>query len=142
MGTQQILLIVLSVIIVGAAVAVGIQMFQSQAVNSARSAIMSDMNNMAAMLVAYFKTPVALGGAGFDPDNATKAAMDAYLGAKVISNDNADYTLTAADGTTHIVTITAVPKDTALKAIANPKITVDLDDGTIVATPNNAPAAG
>lgn len=139
MGTQQILLIVLSVIIVGAAVAVGIQMFQSQSVNSARTAIMSDMNNMSAMLVAYFKTPKALGGAGLEKALATKDNMDKYLGADMINNDNATYTLSAADDD-NIVTITAVPKDAALAAIANPQITVDLDDGTIVATPNKAPA--
>ena len=38
MGTQQILMIVLSVIVVGAAVAVGIQMFDNQSRNQARAA--------------------------------------------------------------------------------------------------------
>nr|MBC8383659.1 hypothetical protein [Candidatus Cloacimonadota bacterium] len=48
MGTQQILLIVLSVIIVGIAVAVGITMFNAQSVNSNRNACIADMNNFAA----------------------------------------------------------------------------------------------
>lgn len=64
MGTQQILLIVLSVIIVGIAVAVGITMFNAQATNSNRQAIMSDMNNLAASALAYYKTPVSHGGGG------------------------------------------------------------------------------
>ena len=64
MGTQQILLIVLSVIIVGIAVAVGITMFNAQAVNSNRQAIMGDMNNLASASLAYYKTPLTHGGGG------------------------------------------------------------------------------
>ena len=64
MGTQQILLIVLSVIIVGIAVAVGITMFNAQATNSNRQAVMSDMNNLASSCFAFYKTPASHGGAG------------------------------------------------------------------------------
>lgn len=62
MGTQQILLIVLSVIIVGIAVAVGITMFNAQAANSNRQAVIGDMNTMAASAMAYYKTPATHGG--------------------------------------------------------------------------------
>ena len=64
MGTQQILLIVLSVIIVGIAVAVGITMFNAQATNSNRQAIMGDMNNLASSALAFYKTPTTHGGGG------------------------------------------------------------------------------
>lgn len=64
MGTQQILLIVLSVIIVGIAVAVGITMFNAQATNSNRQAIMGDMNNLASSALAFYKTPSTHGGGG------------------------------------------------------------------------------
>ena len=64
MGTQQILLIVLSVIIVGIAVAVGITMFNAQATNSNRQAVMSDMNNLASSALAFYKTPISHGGGG------------------------------------------------------------------------------
>ena len=53
MGTQQILLIVLSVIIVGIAVAVGITMFNAQATNSNRQAVVGDMNNLASSALAF-----------------------------------------------------------------------------------------
>ncbi len=62
MGTQQILLIVLSVIIVGIAVAVGITMFNAQATNSNRQAIVGDMNNQASSALAFYKTPATHGG--------------------------------------------------------------------------------
>ncbi len=64
MGTQQILLIVLSVIIVGIAVAVGITMFNAEATNSNRQAIMGDMNNLASSALAFYKTPATHGGGG------------------------------------------------------------------------------
>ena len=64
MGTQQILLIVLSVIIVGAAIAVGIQMFNNQAYSANKSAIAADAQSFASQVVQYFKTPTSQGGAG------------------------------------------------------------------------------
>ena len=64
MGTQQILLIVLSVIIVGAAIAVGIQMFNNQAYSANKSAIAADAQSFASQIVQYYKTPVSQGGAG------------------------------------------------------------------------------
>ncbi len=42
MGQQQLLLIILGVIIVGIAVAVGITMFQDNAVDQNRSAVIAD----------------------------------------------------------------------------------------------------
>ena len=64
MGTQQILMIVLSVIVVGAAVSVGIMMFDAQSRNQARAAIYSDFLKFGTDIQAYFRTPVLMGGAG------------------------------------------------------------------------------
>ena len=63
MGTQQILLIVLSVIIVGVAIVVGIGMFNRQAYNSNQTAIASDAQTYASEVVQYYKTPISQGGA-------------------------------------------------------------------------------
>ena len=58
MGTQQILLIVLSVIIVGVAIAVGIQMFNSQSYSSNKTAIAADAQSFATLVVqAVDKAP-------------------------------------------------------------------------------------
>ena len=64
MGTQQILMIVLSVIVVGAAVAVGIQMFDTQATNQTRNAMTNDIANMAVQAQGWFRTPTMMGGGG------------------------------------------------------------------------------
>ncbi len=64
MGTQQILLIVLGVIVIGIAVAVGLMMFNTQASNSNRQAVVSDLNNFASLAIAYYKTTSENGGGG------------------------------------------------------------------------------
>jgi hypothetical protein len=62
MGTQQILMIILSVIVVGAAVAVGISMFDTQADNQDRNAVVSELMQQAVQAQAWFRTPVMMGG--------------------------------------------------------------------------------
>lgn len=62
MGQQQLLLIVLSVIIVGVAIAVGVTQFQSSAVDSNRQAVIGDLVNLAAKAQRYYRTPQELGG--------------------------------------------------------------------------------
>ena len=98
MGTQQILLIVLSVIIVGAAIAVGIQMFNNQAYSANKSAIAADAQSFASQIVQYYKTPISQGGAG-SPD-ASGTLMDADKigsfigwGSASTNNENGTYFL-------------------------------------------------
>lgn len=62
MGTQQILFVVLSVIIVMIAVGGGLTLFKIQAVKSNRQACISDMNNFAAHTSAWWRTPASQGG--------------------------------------------------------------------------------
>lgn len=102
MGTQQILLIVLSVIIVG------IGMFNRQAYNANRTAIASDAQQYASEVVQMWKTPQSQGGAGAasadsTAANMTAAAVAAKLGvgtteATAVENDNGKYWTTGATG--------------------------------------------
>lgn len=62
MGQQQILLIVLSVILVGIAVAVGIQMFRAQSVASNQDALVMDIINISALAFQYRLRPATMGG--------------------------------------------------------------------------------
>jgi len=64
MGQQQLLLIILGVIIVGIAIAVGLSMFTAQSVNANRDAIISDITNMAANSYQYRIRPNSMGGGG------------------------------------------------------------------------------
>ncbi|MCK4359262.1 MAG: hypothetical protein KAW92_11080 [Candidatus Cloacimonetes bacterium] len=64
MGTQQVLLIVLAIIIVGVAVAVGITMFGKQSSSSNREALKADLATFAAQAIAFYKTPAGMAGGG------------------------------------------------------------------------------
>jgi len=64
MGTQQILMIILSVIVVGTAIAVGIQMFDNQLENQTRQALAAELLQQASQAQAWFRTPTMMGGGG------------------------------------------------------------------------------
>ena len=76
MGQQQLLLIVLGVIIVGIAIAVGVTMFQSSAVDANRQAVISDLVNFAAKAQRYYRVPTELGGGSQNFDNFVLSPLD------------------------------------------------------------------
>jgi len=80
MGTQQLLLIALAVVLIGIAIAVGIYMFNYQAYNANRQAIMVEMASLRAKAVEYWSLPPSMGGAGNDMWNADLQGLAAYLG--------------------------------------------------------------
>ena len=76
MGQQQILLIILSVILVGIAISVGISMFKSYAEQSNIDAMVLDLNNLGALAFQYRIRPASMIGGdgsyiGFDEFFAT-----------------------------------------------------------------------
>jgi hypothetical protein len=64
MGQQQLLLIILGVIVVGIAIAVGITMFTDSAINANRDALSNDLQNLASRAQQFYRRPTALGGGG------------------------------------------------------------------------------
>src|SRR5512137_86189 len=62
MGQQQLLLIILGVIVVGIAVAVGITMFTDNAVSANKDAVTNDLVNLASRAQQFYRRPTALGG--------------------------------------------------------------------------------
>ncbi len=111
MGQQQLLLIILGVIIVGIAVAVGITMFQDNAIDQNRNAVISDLTTLAAKAQQFYAKPITLGGGGnaFDKGGNGGAGLTAnagglaYLASPAFTsspanggqNANGDYTITA-----------------------------------------------
>ncbi|MGE5314175.1 MAG: hypothetical protein ACM3Q4_05740 [Acidobacteriota bacterium] len=103
MGQQQLLLIILGVIIVGIAVAVGITMFQDNAVNANRDAVSNDLVNLAARAQQYYRRPQGLGGGG---NQFTGLSADAAGIAKLTNsatNDNGTYTIETAGDADNVV---------------------------------------
>jgi hypothetical protein len=64
MGSQQILLIVIGVVIVGIMIAVGLFMFRDQAAATSRDSISNDLVALATASQKYYRRPAAFGGGG------------------------------------------------------------------------------
>ena len=128
MGQQQLLLIILGVIIVGVAIAVGISMFSSQSVKSNQDAILSDLANLAADGYQYKIRPTSMGGG-----NGTYAGYSiTATGSWGTSNPNATYSIVTQ-------TATALKLSAASKQVNGATIDVTYDgNGKVTNGPNSA----
>jgi Tfp pilus assembly protein PilE len=102
MGQQQLLLIILGVIVVGIAVAVGITMFQDNAVSANRDAVTNDLVNLAARAQQFYRRPAALGGGA---QSFVLLTADATGLARLTSkptNANGTYEITGAGTATYV----------------------------------------
>ena len=111
MGQQQLLLIILGVIIVGIAIAVGLSLFSAQSIQSNKDAIINDLNNIAAQAYQYRIRPSSMAGGN-----------GSYLGFKIplkmASNANAVYTCTpTSDDVTFNATSAQNPANTVACSI-------------------------
>ncbi len=112
MGQQQLLLIILGVIVVGIAVAVGIQMFSDNAISANRDAVSNDLVNLAARAQQYYRRPTALGGGGnsFVGLTADAAGLAKLTNMPAGGNSNGTYSIVTA-GTANQVVIQGVGKE-------------------------------
>ena len=58
------MLIVLGIIVVGIAIAISIQLFRQNAIDSKRDILMNESANIASIAIGYYKRPVPFGGGG------------------------------------------------------------------------------
>ena len=101
MGQQQLLLIILGVIVVGIAVAVGITMFKDNAVSANRDAVTNDLVNLASRAQQFYRRPTALGGGQGKFDLLTNISQ---LTSKP-TNANGSYALTAGTGNGPVILV-------------------------------------
>ena len=110
MGQQQLLLIILGVIIVGIAIAVGLSLFSAQSVQSNKDAMINDLNNIAAQCYQFRIRPSSMGGgqgsySGFTlPTKMATNENGVY--APVPAADEVVITATSAANTTNLITVT------------------------------------
>ncbi len=64
MGQQQLLLLILSAIIVGVAIVMGINMFGENAVQANQDAVTQDVLTIASRAQGWYRRPAQLGGGG------------------------------------------------------------------------------
>ncbi len=114
MGQQQLLLIILGVIIVGIAIAVGLSLFSAQSVQSNRDAMINDLNNLSAQAYQFRIRPSSMGGG--QGDYTTFA-----IPTKMKTNENGTYT---AAPTRNTIVFTAVSANNPSNTI---KVTVNSD---------------
>jgi len=92
MGQQQLLLIILGVIIVGIAIAVGLSLFSAQSVQSNHDAIINDLNNIAANAYQSYIRPASMGGGANSYDGTGAAGASAYtIPSRMRTNENGSY---------------------------------------------------
>jgi hypothetical protein len=92
MGQQQLLLIILGVIVVGIAVAVGITMFSDSAISANRDAVSNDLVNLAARAQQFYRRPSALGGGG---NTFTGLTLDKLTNMASGKNANGTYSVSS-----------------------------------------------
>jgi len=126
MGVQQLLLIVLTVIIIGIAIASGIGMFNQSLVRSNRHAVINDLGVFASVANTYYKTPSDMGGG-----NRTWNVDDlgTWLGSEYntvensISNDNGTFVISSDSDE---LTIIGYGKETGTNGSTNVQATLIL----------------
>ncbi len=86
MGQKQLILIVLGVIIVGIAVAIGINYFHNKAVQLNRDAVIKDLHTLASDAQTHYKKPNDQGG-------GNKNFQGHKIPQELKSNDNGNYNI-------------------------------------------------
>ncbi len=89
MGSQQLLLIVVGVVLISIMVAVGMDMFKDQASATNRDSISNDLLHFAVQAQKYYRRPRILGGGEHSFNGLTLATLT-----KIQSNANGVYQLT------------------------------------------------
>jgi hypothetical protein len=71
MGTQQLLLIIVGVVLIGIMVMIGVFMFRDQAAATNRDALSNDLVHFASGAQKYYRRPPMMGGGGSSFDGLT-----------------------------------------------------------------------
>lgn len=134
MGQQQLLLIILGVIIVGIAVAVGITMFQDNAVDQNRNMVIADLQTLAAKAQQFYAKPTTLGGGSNSFVLLVKpAGIDLLAGAAFIDNANGTYSIETA-GTATAVVLKGIGKTALSDGVTFPTYTLQVNATTTLLT--------
>ena len=100
MGQQQLLLIILGVIIVGIAIAVGISQFGAHSTQANKDGVTSSLVNVAANAYQYRIRPTTMGGGGGDYTNYV-------IPSQMATDNNGTYAKSTVDRTHILVTGTS-----------------------------------
>ena len=129
MGQQQLLLLILSAIIVGVSIVMGINMFGENAAQANQDAVTQDVLTIASRAQGWFRRPVQLGGGGRSFNGVTLAGLNFAT-----PNDNGSYAATVTAGGDSL-RIVGTGNENPDGAGGNLAVTVDVGaDGVSAAT--------
>jgi type II secretory pathway pseudopilin PulG len=97
MGQQQLLLIILGVIIVGLAIAIGLSLFTANSIQANKDAIINDVNNIAANAYQYRIRTASMGG-------GNNSYVGYVIPSRLSSNSNATYVPSGQTATACVIT--------------------------------------
>jgi hypothetical protein len=135
MGSQQLLLIVVGMVLIGIAIAVGMTMFADQAISANRDEVANDLTHFGAMVRSYYRKPTSFGGGGMSFKGLTMARITSKP-----SNDNGTYSLTPdpVSGNPAFVTLIGIGTQEGLDGTSNVKVvmlvypdSIKIDDSQI-----------
>lgn len=134
MGTQQILLIAVGVVIIGIMIAIGLFMFRDQAAATARDSISNDLVALATASQKYYRRPSTFGGGGnsFGGLTMSKLTTKPY-------NANGDYVLTppVVPASATSITITGTGTELGSDGLLPVKLTMTvMADSILLVTTN------
>ena len=115
MGQQQLLLVILGVIIVGIAIAIGISLFGAQSIASNRDAMINDLNHLASFAYQFRVRLRSMGGGEGDYSSFT-------IPPKMMLNEDGTYSVNSAQVSS--LSLLAVSTTNASNTI---RVTVDSD---------------
>ncbi|TDJ07471.1 MAG: hypothetical protein E2O67_02525 [Deltaproteobacteria bacterium] len=110
MGQQQLLLIVLALIIVGIAIAVSIQLFRSNAIESKRDILIVETTSLGLMALQYYKKPAELGG-------GSKSFEGWKIPSQLRTTENGNFKISTTSATELIITGTGTEVGTGTDSI-------------------------
>lgn len=128
MGQQQLLLILLTVILVGAAIVAGIYLFNTNVTSTNRDGVVSDLNNIGAMAQKYYKKPTSMGGGG-------NVFTGWIIPASLDTTGNGTYTATVVNAQS--VTIVGIGTETGDDGSTKVKATANVTPSVITIAKNN-----
>ena len=107
MGQQQLLLLVVTAVIVGLAIMIGVEVFGSSMAKANEDSVRKDIIEISSRLQQYYRTPTTLGGGGYNFTSSITfnniGYYDEGVSGTTFENPNGTYTLSVDGG---IVTIT------------------------------------
>ncbi len=122
MGSQQQLLIIVGVLMVGLSIAIGITMFTDSASASNRDAIANDLAAHASRAQVYQKRPKSIGGGG-------GSFVGFHISTGGTTNSNGAYSVSAA--TTSSVTIQGIGHEIGYDRTTPVKVAITISADTI-----------